>query len=314
MPDIKVHLLNFHGPVTHIEIMLENLSVKPSTFYSINRWAPPLNAFYSQAGHEEIINQASSTYSFDIEADPDVIVHEWKTHYQNTLNDASIIGHNCAVSAQWFLTTFADIPAPNFYSAPISINHLVFGLFVPSFIPVGITLPGRIMSNAKFYIEARDNPEIADQYSYLFLNVCLAISALTIAASITGIILASILLTGGLSIGIIVACAAVGAASSFGLFASINTYAAKDLVLANEDKNDDLPNKDEDKRLLLNRTMQDKRPRKANVHGLHDDAADTIRQRKGNVHGFYERQDAEQKKEQSGFVPFRGASNKLGTY
>ena len=239
MPTIMVHLLNFHGPVTHTEIMLEDVSKKPSTYYSINQWAPPDVLGFSTADSFEqyngvsplaIIDQASSTFNFEIEAEPFDIALRWAAYYLKTLPKAGIITHNCGDAAQWFLTRYANIPAPNFYSTPVSINHLAFGIFVPSFIPVGVTLPGRVMSNAKFHISARDNPQAANQYSDLFLNICLAITALSIAVSVTGIILASIFLTGGLGIGVITACVVVGAASSCGLFATINARAAKALA------------------------------------------------------------------------------------
>lgn len=162
MANIKVHLLNFHGPWSHIEIVLENLSVSPRTFYSINRWDDyPCRAFSKKIYKYEtqitnLIKLASSRYSFEIQADPEEIVEKWRDYHEQTNESASCLGNNCAVAAQWFLNTFAKIPNPSIFSSkPISFNHLAFGICVPSFIPIGIELPGRIMDNAKYYIETR---------------------------------------------------------------------------------------------------------------------------------------------------------------
>lgn len=49
MATIKVHLLNFYGPYSHIEIVLENTSSKDKEFYRINRWEtdPPNHSWDS---------------------------------------------------------------------------------------------------------------------------------------------------------------------------------------------------------------------------------------------------------------------------
>lgn len=241
MSAMNVHLLNFHGPFTHIEILLEDTSTKPSSYYRINRWSSPQETFLSdeEANATAYLRAASSSYSFEIEANPTEVVSKWRAHHQKTSPDASILGHNCGVSVQWFLTEFAGIPAPHPFSTPISINHTALGLFIPSFVPFPVTLPGRIMSHAKFYIEARKHPELATQYTNLWLNTCLAVSALTMAISVTGIALASLLLSSGLSgAGVIAGCVMVGAVASAGFFATLNTRAAKILVGQTKKEND----------------------------------------------------------------------------
>jgi len=151
MANIKVHVLNFHGPFSHIEIVLENMSVEPHTYYDINRWSyfPP-NAWDTWQG--EFIETANSKYAFNIEANPDNIVKTWKEYFYSTEDHASILGENCAVAAQKFLTHFANIPQPS--SSNVSWNHLAFGIIWPSFIPCPVTLPGRIMDNAKFHTQS----------------------------------------------------------------------------------------------------------------------------------------------------------------
>lgn len=213
--DIKVHILNFHSIHSHIEIVLENTSTQPHTWYGINRWAMPSNA-WSLNGAKQQLELASSTYSFDITADPDEITRSWKKYWSDTWNIASPLGENCAVATQWFLTKFAGIPQPD--STNVSWNHLALGIIWPSFIPCPVTLPGRIMSNAKFHIEARNHPEIANQYSTLVLYTSMAVAALLIAASIFALGVAVTVLSGGIAAVAIAGCVAVGIASSYGFF------------------------------------------------------------------------------------------------
>jgi hypothetical protein len=230
MATLKVHLLNFHGPFTHIEVLVEDESKTPHTYYAINRWAEPWDAFLADEG--DALRFASSVYSFNIDAEPQEIVNQWRAHHRETRSSASILGHNCGVSAQWFLTKFAGVPAPHFYSTPISVNHVIFGLFIPSFLPFPVTLPGRIMSNAKFHIEARKHPEKAMKYTQLHLDTQLALSATLMFAGIVGLVLASSLLSAGIGAALIItACVVVGAIGSYGFFTTLNKQAEKDIAM-----------------------------------------------------------------------------------
>lgn len=213
--NIKVHILNFHSIHSHIEIVLENTSTQPHTWYGINRWAEP-SSEWSVNGAKNMLELASSTYSFDINADPDEITKSWKKYWSDTRKIANPLGENCAVATQWFLTKFADIPQPDLSN--VSWNHLALGIVWPSFIPCPITLPGRIMSNAKFHIEAKNHPEIANQYRTLFLYTSMAVAALVIAASIFALGVAATFLSGGIAAVAITGCVAVGIASSYGFF------------------------------------------------------------------------------------------------
>lgn len=224
MAKIKVHLLNFHGFHSHIEIVLENISTKPHEYYGINRWSYPYDN-WSISGPKQYIEQASSAYSFDIEADPYKITKRWKKYWRDTWVDASILGKNCAVAAQWFLTEFAGVPKPSLPN--VSWNHLVFGIVWPSFLPCPATLPGRIMSNAKFNIKARDNPEIANKYSHLFLYTSMSFATLVFTASIFSLAVAATILSGGIATLAISGCTAVGIASTYAFFKANNILSAK---------------------------------------------------------------------------------------
>lgn len=226
MDKIRVHVLNFHGISSHIEIVLEKTSTEPHTYYGINRWAEP-GSKWNINGPKRYIKQASSTYSFDIYAHSDEIVDIWKKYWSETDSEASILGKNCAVAAQWFLTEFAGIPKPGL--ANISWNHLTLGIIWPSFIPCPVTLPGRIMSNAKFHIEARLNPEIANQYTHLFLYTSMAFTTLMFATSVFAIAVAATILSGGIAAGAVAACAVVGIASTYGFFKAHNILSAKNI-------------------------------------------------------------------------------------
>jgi hypothetical protein len=226
MTKLKVHLLNFHGIFSHSEIVLENTSTKPHSYYGINRWENPKSKWGKEA--KVYIEEASSTYSFDIEADPQKIVVEWNKYWKETQSEASILGKNCAVAAQWFLTKYANIPEPNFSN--VSVNHLIGPIFWPSIIPCPVTTGGRVMSNAKFHIEARNHPEIANQYSRLFLYASMSLAALVFAASVLALSVASTVLTGGIATAMIATGVIGTLGSSYGFFKAANILSAKNIA------------------------------------------------------------------------------------
>ena len=243
MAKIMVHLMNWHGIFSHIDIMLENRSVSPSTYYYINQWARPALRFEHQlkviaaseiidADASEIINASSATYPFEIEADPEQVVMAWVEYYHNMA--LKEIENNCTIAAQWFLGKFANIPAPNLISAPINLNQLTLALFIPKFNPiVGITRPAHIMNNAKFYMEARKTPDLTKQYSILFLQVCAAIGWLALASSLEEINAASRCLSNPADLVASAHCA--DASHRFGLFKAQNTLAAREHLAAQKE-------------------------------------------------------------------------------
>ena len=224
MAKIKVHVLNFHGFFSHIELVLENTSTDPHTYYGVNRWASPNNKWISHYGPKEALDDASSIFSFDIEKDPDDIVKKWKAYWNDTEKEAGILGNNCAVAAQWFLTEFAGIPKPSLSN--ISFNHLAFGILWPSFIPCPVTLPGRVMSNAQFHINAQNSPQTS-QYMHLFVYTSLALATLALAASIFALTVAATVLSGGLAALAIAGGAVAVGASSYGFFRAFNNASAQ---------------------------------------------------------------------------------------
>ena len=227
MASIKVHVLNFHGIFSHIEIVLENTTTQPPSYYGVNRWSIPENE-WSNKGPDAIITEASSTFSFHIQADPQELVHRWRQYWLETESEAGITSNNCAVAAQWFLSEFAGIPKPNLSN--VSFNLLILGILWPSFIPCPVVLPGRIMSNAKFHIEAREHPEIANAYSRLFLYASMALAVLVFSASVVALGVASTLLTGGFAaLAITGGCIAVGLVSTHGFFKANNLLSAKNI-------------------------------------------------------------------------------------
>jgi hypothetical protein len=244
MANIKVHILNFHGLSSHIELLLENTSIEPHTYYSINRWDRP-DFGWSMVDIKHYIDEASSTYSFNIKADPDEITKRWRQYWYDTSDSAFIAGTNCAVAAQWFLTEFAAIPEPDLSN--ISLNHVLLGAMWPSFIPCPVALPGRIMSNAKFHVEARSHPESAAQYTHLFLYTSLALSAMACFASIYTLFLATKILSEGLA-GLAI-LTSIGAVSCYGFFKAYNTVSAKNYP--NQKKNEESLLIHEDDDILL---------------------------------------------------------------
>lgn len=225
MSKIKVHILNFHSIwSSHIEILLENTSVTPHTTYTIDRWqSPKENWYFNQAP----LSNADSVYSFDIEADPTKITQEWLKYYKETKKNESVFGENCSVAAQWFLTKFAGVPKPSMSN--VSWNYLSVGIFWPSFIPCPVTLPGRIMSNAKFHINAHSNPELVNQYGNLLLYTSLSLAVMLFAGSVFGLAVAATILSGGIAAVAILAAAAVGIGSTYAFFKVHNQISAKNL-------------------------------------------------------------------------------------
>ena len=157
---------------------------------------------------------------FEIEGDINEILDWWDRRGLH-----SIIHNNCGDITQEFLERFANIPAPHALAAPFSINYFSLGICLPSFLPIGITLPGRIMDNAKFYIEARNNPEMIQQYSAWALKLTMAVSIVLMVLSIIGIEAAAALLSGSIVMPAVVTCLVVGTVSSIGFFKSANKLA-----------------------------------------------------------------------------------------
>lgn len=230
MPTIKVHLLIFHGLFSHIEIVLENTSSKEKEFYRINRWEtdPPNHSWdsdYELNSCKKYIQEASSVFSFNIEANPDEITREWINYWNKTQQTASIFGNNCAVATQWFLNKFANIPDPDFLY--VSLNHLAFGILWPSLIPCFAMSPGRIMSYTKFWIEAKENPQLLAKYSYLILNIYMALTLLIWGFSVLALSIAASVLSGGIASIAVVACVTFGAVSAYGFFKAYNLSSKK---------------------------------------------------------------------------------------
>ncbi len=145
MAKIKVHLFNFFDIYSHMEIALENISEKPTKFYKIDRCSKPGDSWFiyyysNYLLHLERTNLGKPrwTYCFEIEADPDQIVQDWKNYYERTVKNTSIFGENCAIAAQKFLTHFANIPEPS--TSYISWNHFFFRYYVAKLHSVSINI------------------------------------------------------------------------------------------------------------------------------------------------------------------------------
>ena len=226
MATIKVHLLNFHFIWSRIGIVLEDTSTNPPLFYGLARWEEPKRRW---SRHPEcFIAQASSVYSFDIDASPAEIINEWTAYWRDTHDEMSMIGNNCAVSTQWFLTKFAAIPEPDLSN--VSFNHFFLGVVWPSFIPCPVTLPGRVMANARFHIEAREHPENAERYSRLFLYSSIALAIVVFSTSLFALLLAAEVLKGAIAVVSIVTCVTTSMLSTYGFFCAVNLLSAKHIA------------------------------------------------------------------------------------
>lgn len=172
MARIIIHVLNFHGLTSHIELLLEDVSENPSTYYRVDRWSDPRSHWGETA--KIILEWASSIYSFEIEADPSQMIDEWRNYYCNTEETASVFGENCAVAVQHFLTHFANIPVPK--KSTLSWNHVACGvIWWPNIIPCPVMLPGRVMDNVKYYTKNASAPltssiNLAEQSDNRYVN------------------------------------------------------------------------------------------------------------------------------------------------
>lgn len=233
MAKIKVHLFNISALFSHTEIVLENMD-KKNSFYGINRWDANPKEHWGGAAYHTLTELRSvpvpcSEYTFEIEADPEKIAEQWREYHAQTKESASILGNNCAVAAQWFLKTFADIPDPSLSN--ISVNLLALGVMWPSFIPCPVALPGRIMDNAKFHIGIRDNAAIIREYSYWFLYTKMFLSTLFLAAAIFAITSISAIASFGIAPALVIAASTVvGRTSLYGFFTTYNQVSAKNIV------------------------------------------------------------------------------------
>ena len=219
MARLKVHLLNFHGIFSHSEVVVEDISSDFGGFYRINRWSEPYN-HWGSAIAKQCIEEADAIVSFEIEADPAEITQKWRNYWYKTEENASILGNNCAVASQWFLTEFAGIPKPNLSN--ISWNHLALGIMWPSFIPCPVMLSGRVMSNTKFYVNAGKNKAQNEQLSRAFIYSCMAAAALVFTASLFMLVASTTLLSGLLAPLAIAGCAIAGSSSAYGFFHAYN--------------------------------------------------------------------------------------------
>lgn len=182
---LTVHLLNWNmGLFSHISIVVEDRTTK--AFFKLDTMARAEDA-------RAQIDLASSRYSFDIKENIETVADWWSA--QTWHHSYHIIKNNCGDVTQRFLERFACIQAPHRLKAPLSINYFFLGLFIPSFLPIGVTLSGRIMDHAKFYIEARKHPEIANQYSEWVLKLVITVSLLFAVSSFVGIAAAAIYLS-----------------------------------------------------------------------------------------------------------------------
>lgn len=203
---IKVHIQVNWSVTSSARIVLEKSIEQENRYYILYRGNQP-RAWSNHTPHT--LGNAHSEFIFEIEADPEEIHSRWQQKYKEWKTDKKT--HNCADAAQWFLTQYANIPAPAFYSVPLSINHLLLGLPMPSILPCPFTLPGRVMDNARFHILSRTQSR---QEAYKNL-----ITGLIATVALTGLIIAGSYLTGGLLLGIIVAL------GCYGLYHSINQTA-----------------------------------------------------------------------------------------
>lgn len=152
--EITVHLFNIQGFFNaHIELVLTFEHQGKPVFYTLNRWEQPESYWTEESPLSSYDGYLIDKYQFTINKNPKYIIEAWKKYHQDTKESAFILKNNCADATQWFLEKFADIPAPNYKN--ISFNYATCGAFWPSLIPSPVTLPGRVMANAKYYIKKR---------------------------------------------------------------------------------------------------------------------------------------------------------------
>ena len=160
---IKVHLLNYYGVTSHVEICLEYSDINEdgileTKYLTMNRWAAPtpwLLRYWQQ------FENADEKISFEINADPNIIYTQWHQYWYDSAKNSSIVGNNCAVASQWFLTKYCNIPEP--CTSGLNINHMALGVCWPSFIHCPILLPGRVFDNAQFYLATKDDKKRQDK-------------------------------------------------------------------------------------------------------------------------------------------------------
>jgi len=163
----------------------------------------------------------SASFSFELEGNIQEIQDWW--FYSQSGYD--IFSNNCADTTQAFLVKFAQVPNPQPFAPPYTFNHLSLGICLPSFLPIGITLPGRILDHAKFYLEPRLHPKILQHLHPSDLKLSMALAFTLMVGSVLGLIAAASFLSGILLALTIPSAVILGSMASMHFFGSMNKLA-----------------------------------------------------------------------------------------
>jgi len=166
---IEVVVINTYGPNSHIELEL-SYEYKPGNraYYTINQWEEAAEQWSLRRNQLTKLGPLyAAQFTFTINAHPCAIVREWRQWQKENLPNASPCYHNCADAVEWFVERFADVKKSSFTQPPFSVNHLCCGIPWLSILPFPVTLPGRVMSNIKAQITAREEEKTGKKLSAL---------------------------------------------------------------------------------------------------------------------------------------------------
>lgn len=174
--------------------------------YLVNMWAPAQSSFGIMGDGRRHTSEswASSKYALAIEADPRELAAAWQAYQREVASFASPFYNNCADAVEWLVERYAQIPRSRFTADNVSLNHLIFGLHVPSVFPVGITLPGRTMDNIKFHLQAREPGILLTTEERSRLKIGGAAMGLTYALLLSSILFVPFVLGGPISLSYVV--------------------------------------------------------------------------------------------------------------
>lgn len=175
---VTVHVLNYWGiSHSHVEIVLEQSGEGDTKYYYlINHWEFP--ASRATLNNKDLISRikdASESHKLEIKGDINALAEQWKEEQRKQPDCFICCFNNCADTTAWFLEKFVNIKKPTPCSSPVTCNYLFCGFFVPSFVPTGCTLPGRVFDNAKassdnttqeisYLVGGKETKEIAERF------------------------------------------------------------------------------------------------------------------------------------------------------
>lgn len=195
-----------------LEVTLNTWNLVLFTHIAFTIKVPASNTYYNFDTMSPTCRAPSASFSFELKADIKKIKDWWICSRSNY----DLVSNNCADITQAFLAKFAQVPYPQRFAPPYTFNHLSLGICLPSFLPIGITLPGRIFDHARFHLEPLYPRS---------LKLSIALASTMMVGALLGLAAAASFLSGIVLAVTISATVTLGSIASMRFFGSLNQLA-----------------------------------------------------------------------------------------